>query len=307
MDWDHLRFVLGVADAGGLTAASRALRVDPATVSRRLDAVEAELRCKLFHRTRQGLAPTPAGAKLIAHARRIDEEVRALSFELSPEDRGIAGTVLLTATEPIAAGLVMPALAGFQAQQPGIALEVVTDIRTLDLGRREADIALRLARPREGDLRARRLGDVGYALYASPGYVKQHGMPKPADGFDGHKLIDWPLGYSIIPQVPWLRAQAAQATVVLRSNSAMVRRAAAQDGAGIALLPCVIAEDDPRLTRLPSERAPAQELWLVTHRDLARVPRIRVTLEFLAGAAKRARRRLEGAQEPFPPLLARQG
>lgn len=295
MDWDNLRFVLAVAEAGGLSAASRALRVDPATVSRRLDAFEAELKCKLFHRTRRGLELTAAGDKLIAHARRVDEEVRAISFELSPEDRGTAGIVVLTATEPIATGLVMPALAEFHARHAGIALEVVTDIRALDLGRREADIALRLTRPREGDLRARRLGDVGYALYASPAYLKQHGTPEDATQFAGHRLIDWPVGYGIIPQVPWLREQAARATVVLRSNSAMVRRAGAEAGAGIALLPCVIAEDDPRLTRLAAPPAPAQELWLVTHRDLARVPRIRLALEFLAATAKRERRRLSGA------------
>jgi len=294
MDWDNLRFVLAVAEAGGLSAASRALRVDPATVSRRLDAFEAELKCKLFHRTRRGLELTAAGDKLIAHARRVDEEVRAISFELSPEDRGTAGIVVLTATEPIATGLVMPALAEFHAKHAGIALEVVTDIRALDLGRREADIALRLTRPCEGDLRARRLGDVGYALYASPAYLKQHGTPDGDTQFAGHRLIDWPVGYGIIPQVPWLREHAASATVVLRSNSAMVRRAGAEAGAGIALLPCVIAEDDPRLTRVAAPTAPAQELWLVTHRDLARVPRIRLTLEFLAATAKRERRRLSG-------------
>jgi DNA-binding transcriptional LysR family regulator len=294
MDWDHLRFVLGVAEAGGLTQAARALHVDPATVSRRLDALEADLKCKLFHRTRRGLEPTSAGGKLIEHARRIDAEVRALSFELSPEDKGVAGTVVVTATDPLAAGLVMPALAEFHASHPGIAIEVVTDIRALDLGRREADIALRLLRPEGGDLKARRLGQVGYALYASPDYIKRHGTPDLERGCESHLLIDWPVDYGIIPQVPWLRQQAGRASVVLRANSAVVRRAAAVGGAGIALLPCIMAEDDPALLRIASPTAPAQELWLVTHRDLARVPRVRLTLEFLATTAKRAARRLEG-------------
>src|SRR5271155_5617251 len=128
MDWDHLRFVLAVADAGGLSAAARALRVDTATVSRRLDALEAELRCKLFDRSRRGLRPTPAGAQLVAHARRIESEVRALGFELSSEDRGLDGTVVITATEPIAAGLVVPALAAFRAKHPRLALHLAADI-----------------------------------------------------------------------------------------------------------------------------------------------------------------------------------
>jgi DNA-binding transcriptional LysR family regulator len=295
MDWDNLRFVLAVADAGGLSAAARALRVDTATVSRRLDALEAELSCKLFHRSRQGLRSTGAGQKLLAHARRIEAEVRALGFALSAEDRGLDGTVVITATEPIASGLVVPALPAFRARHPAIALELVTDIRALDLGRREADVALRLLRPHQGDLKLRKLGAVGYALYASQAYLDRHGMPDPADGCAGHALIDWPVPYTIIPQVPWLREQAARATVVLRSTSAMTRLAAAASGTGIALLPCVIADPDPRLVRVPSAPSPMQDLWLVTHRDLARVPRIRAVLELLGDAARRAARRLSGA------------
>lgn len=293
MDWDDLRFALAVADAGGLSAAGRALRVDPATIGRRLDGLEASLKCKLFHRRRQGLVPTPAGAKLILHARRIESEVQALGFEMSAEDRGLAGTVVITTTEPIAAGFVALALPAFEAKHPGIAVEVKTDIRTLDLGRREADIALRLARPTQGDLRGRKLGQAGYALYASRDYLDRRGAP--AAGFAGQLLIDWPVDYTVIPQVPWLRRVANAATVVLRSNSAMTRRAAATSGAGIALLPCILADLDPVLVRIESEAAPKQDLWLVTHHDLARVPRIRATLEFLAALAKRSAKRLAGA------------
>ncbi len=292
LDWDDLRFALAVADAGGLSAAGRALRVDPATIGRRLDGLEATLKCKLFHRRRQGLVPTPAGAKLIQHARRIEEEVRAVGFEMSAEDKGLAGTVVITTTEPIAAGFVAPALPDFEAKHRGIAVEVKTDIRTLDLGRREADIALRLARPTQGDLLGRKLGQVGYGLYASRDYLDRRG--KPTAGFEGHLLIDWPVDYTVIAQVPWLRKIAASATVVLRSNSAMTRRAAASSGAGIALLPCILADLDAGLVRVQSEAPPKQDLWLVTHRDLARVPRIRVTLDYLAETAKRSARRLAG-------------
>jgi DNA-binding transcriptional LysR family regulator len=294
MDWDHLRFVLAVADAGGLSAAGRDLRVDPATVSRRLDALEAELRCKLFHRSRRGLEATAAGAKLIEHARRIDGEVRALGFELSAEDRGLGGTVVITATEPIAAGFVAPALPAFRARHPAIAIEVVTDIRSLDLGRREAEIALRLSRPQQGDLKVRRLGAVGYALYASSAYLDRCGMPDPAASLAGHSLIDWPVDYTVIPQVPWLRQRAAQASVVLRSSSAMTRRAAAASGIGIALLPCLLADPGSDLVRVPMDAAPSQDFWLVAHRDLARVPRIRATLDFLAEIARRSAGHLAG-------------
>ncbi len=142
-------------------------------------------------------------------------------------------------------------------------------------------------------MRGRKLGQVGYALYASSGYLDRH--RQVVAGFTGHKLIDWPVDYTVIPQVPWLRRTAAEATVVLRSNSAMTRRAAAASGAGIALLPCILADLDPGLVRIKSEAPPKQDLWLVTHRDLARVPRIRATLEFLAATARRSAKRLAGS------------
>lgn len=285
MDWDHLRFVLAVADAGGLSGAARALGVDAATVSRRLDALEAELRCKLFHRTRAGLAPNSAGTKLIDHARRIEGEVRALAFELAPEDRGLGGTVIVTATEAIAAAVLAPALPAFHAKHPAIAIEIATDIRALDLSRREADIALRLLMPTQRDLKVRRLAAVRYALYASPAYLAAHSTPE--GDLAGHRLIDWPLPYTVIPQVPWLRARADKAAVVLRSNSAMVRLAAAASGAGIAMLPRLLGDGDARLVAIETEEPPRQDLFLATHRDLAAVPRIRTTLDFLADTVRR--------------------
>lgn len=287
MDWDHLRLVLAVADAGGLSQAARALQVDPATITRRLDAVEAHLRCKLFHRSRRGVEPTAAGTKLIALARRMDAEVRALGLSLSAEDRGLSGNVVITATEAVAAGLVAPALPEFRRRHPGITVEIATDIRLFDLGRREADIALRLSRPLQGDLKLRRLGAVGYALYAAPTYLADRGQPQAADGFAGHDLIDWPADYTVIPQVPWLRGLAPAATVVMRSNSASARAAAAAAGSGIALLPRLTADADGALVRLDFT-APAQELWLVSHRDLAQVPRVRAMLDHLAAVARAA-------------------
>jgi DNA-binding transcriptional LysR family regulator len=297
VDWDHLRFVLAVADAGGLTAAGRVLKVDPATVSRRLDALEHAMKAKLFHRTRQGLDPTPAGAKLVAHARRMAEEVAALEIALSAEDRGLAGTVVITATEPIAEGFVVPAIPSLQARHPGIAIEVVTDIRFLDLARREADVALRLARPDQGDLRVRRLGTVAYGLYASAGYLATFGRPDLARGFAGHRLVDWPANYTVIPQPAWLRSVAGSAEIALRSNSATARRAGAAAGVGLALLPCVTADSDRALVRIAMEGVPSLDLWLVTHRDVGRIPRIRAVLDHLADEARRLAPRLEGRHQ----------
>jgi DNA-binding transcriptional LysR family regulator len=293
MDWDHLRFVLAIAEAGGLSGAARRLGVDAGTVARRLDAIESALRCRLFHRSRHGLAPTASAAKLLAPAQRIAAEIRGLDLALAAEDRGDSGPVVVTATEAIAAAFLAPLLPRLRARHPGIVVELVTDIRTLDLARREADIALRLTRPTGGDLRARRIGSVGYALYGGHGYLAEVREGGAGARFAGHALIDWPFDYTVIEQVPWLRREAAAARVVLRSGSAVARQAACAAGLGLALLPCLLADGDERIARVKTSTAPpAQELWLVAHRDVARVPRVRAVLEFLALAARGRRRAL---------------
>lgn len=290
MDWNNLRLVLAVADGGGLSAAGRVLGLDPGTIGRRLDAMEADLGCKLFHRSRRGLMPTGAGLKLVARARRIDEEVRALGLELSPEDRGLQGVVTITATEVVSKCVLAPSLRQFRERHAGITLEIVSEIRKLDLGRREADIALRLTRPEEGDLRVRRLGSVAYALYGTSAYFDAFGPVNVCqpNGLEGHAIIDWPESYTVIPQVPWLRSRAGNARVVLRSCSAVTRLACVRAGLGLALLPCMMADQEAGLVRLPMpEEPPAQDLWLVTHRDLANVPKVRVTLDFISDVVRR--------------------
>jgi DNA-binding transcriptional LysR family regulator len=293
MDWDDLKVALAVAEARSLSGGARALGVDVATVARRLERLEAALGAKLFQRDNRGLAPTSAGEKLAAHVARMEAEVHDIRTGLDAADLGLAGTVAVTTTDVLACHLVTPALGRLQAQHPGIAIEIATDIRTLNLSRREADIALRLARPEQASLLARKVGDVGYALYATKAYLKAAG--EPAVGSAGHRLIDWPEDYTIIPQVPWLRRFAKDATVVLRANSAHARHQAAMAGLGLALLPCVMVGPKDGLVRIDTpEPAPSLELWLAAHQDQARVPRVRAVLDFLAETAAGEKGRLAG-------------
>lgn len=297
LDWDDLKVALAVAEARSLSGGARALGVDVATVARRLERLEAALGARLFQRDNRGLSPTSAGEKLAAHVARMEAEVHDIRSNLDAADLGLAGTVAVTTTDVLACHLIAPALGRLQVQHPGIAIEIATDIRTLNLSRREADIALRLARPEQASLLARKVGEVGYALYATRGYLKSAGQPDIAAGCPGHRLVDWPEDYTIIPQVPWLRRLAKEATVVLRANSAHARHQATMAGLGLGLLPCVMVGAKDGLVRLDTpEPAPSLELWLAAHQDQARVPRVRVVLDFLADTAMGERSRLVGRE-----------
>ena len=302
LNWDYLRLLLVIADKGGLSAASRIMRLDPGTVGRRLNLLETQVGCKLFFRTRRGLEPTSAGQKLCARARRMDDEVNAIWLELSAEDRGLRGHVSITATEATITGLIAPSLKSFRDRHPEIWVELISDLRVLDLGRREADIAVRFVRPHKGELRVRRFGSVGNDLYASPDYIKRYGIPQENDSataFHGHLTIGWPVSQTALPLARWIARIAGNAVTVLRSDSVAIRLAAAQAGVGIALLPCIAADNAPGLVRLQwrADPAPIQDLWLVSHNDVARIPRVRAVLEFIALVGKRGRPALLGLPE----------
>ncbi len=293
VDWDDLKIGLKVAEARSLSGAARALGVDVATAARRLERLEAAMGAKLFQRDNRGLLPTSAGEKLAVHAARMEAEVADLRTALDAADLGVEGIVALTTTDVLACHLIGPALPALRTRHPGIVVEVATDIRTLNLSRREADIALRLARPEQAALLARKVGTVGYALYAERGYLDTR--PKPADGLEGHVLVDWPEDYTVIPQVSWLRKIARSAATGLRANSAHLRHQAARAGLGIACLPCVMVAGDDGLVRIDiGDKAPALDLWLAAHRDQSRIPRVRATLDFVAELAETEKARLQG-------------
>ncbi|HZY05099.1 MAG TPA: LysR family transcriptional regulator, partial [Anaeromyxobacteraceae bacterium] len=159
LEWGHLRFFLELVRSGSLSRAARGLGVDRNTVARRVAALEAELGLPLFERGPQGWSRTAAGDELAAMASHIEEDVLALARHADARDRAVAGTVRLTTAAHLAAHLVVPAVPALRQRHPGLVLEVVADQRVFDLTRREADLALRMGRPRDASpgLLARKL------------------------------------------------------------------------------------------------------------------------------------------------------
>ena len=292
-DWDRLRVVLVLARGGTLSAAARALAVDHTTVARRLDGFERELGAPLFERGPEGFAPTPLGEAVLTAAERMEAEVNGLLRRIAGADPGVSGTVRLTTTGHLATHLFAPALTGFLARHPGLRMELLGDNRSLDLTRREADLAVRMVRPDTPGLVSRKLGEIAFACYAATGDARDFG----AQLFLGYD--DPPAN---APPHRYLSALVPPERVVLRSNTILPLVEAARAGLGCAVMPCFTAEADPALRRVPAQRAmPPVTLWLLYHEDLRRSPRLRAAVEFVDEVIQARRAALMPAGLPFDP------
>jgi len=284
LDWDDLRYFLAIARTGTLARAASSLEINATTVGRRLTALEERVRAKLFDRTPEGYALTTAGRDLLRRAERMEEEALALEREVLGADQRLSGSVRVTATEMIATRFVMPHLPRFGAQHPELTLELECSNHTVNLGRREADIALRLSRPREENVVTRRLADIPLGLYASRGYLEAHGMPADPDAsLRGHAVLLFAATRAFGVENQWFEARLDGASIALRSDSVSSIFAAALAGAGIALLPRAAAERDPGLVRVATTTTPEPRvIWQTVHEDLQKNARVRTVMGFLA-------------------------
>jgi DNA-binding transcriptional LysR family regulator len=279
-DWGDLRYLLAVERAGSFAAAARRLRVDQATVGRRLRALQAAAGTPLLERTSRSLALTEAGRRALAAAEAMDEAALRLERSLEAARPEVAGVLRITATDALATGLLAPRLPALLARHPALRVELHAGNERLSLSRREADLALRLARPVEPTVAARRAGSLGFALYASRVYLRARGRPGAA-GLREHALLGYDPDLGTATATAWVD-EVPGGRVVLRASTAAALAAAAAAGLGIAALPCFLADPEPELVRvLPEVRA--RELWIAVHADVRRSPRARAGLEFLSG------------------------
>ncbi|APG95716.1 LysR family transcriptional regulator [Sinorhizobium americanum] len=177
MDWNDLKFFLAVANMGSLSAASTQLGVSPSTVSRRIEALEAGLKVKLFRPHRDGYDLTPAGRELLPGAERAEAQMRVFERTARGKDSELAGPVRINAPELLGQEVLLPRLAGFLQSHPDIRIEMHSSVRPLQLVTEQADIVLRLVRPERGNYRQRKLGHVVFGIYAAPDYIACSGHP----------------------------------------------------------------------------------------------------------------------------------
>ncbi len=298
LDWDDLRSFLAIARSGSLSGAARALGVRQSTMGRRLEALEQRSGVRLFERTPSGFHLTETGAAILGRVTQIEAETLAIERAITGRDVRLEGLVRLTAVETLAAEILPQVLAGFHRRYPGITIELIADSQNLSLTRREADIALRFARPSQSDVAVRKLGDLSAALYASEAYLERCGLPDFTQGAPGHATLLLSEASMTLPEMQWFSRITAQATPSLRSNSRHVLLAAAQAGLGIVLLERFLADPAPGLARLPMpEPGPAdREVWLAVHNDIRHTPRVRALTDCLTTALRQLAGRLAPPQ-----------
>ncbi len=293
LDWNDLRFLLAAEQTGSFAAAARRLRVDPATVGRRLRSLERAVGTPLLERTPGSLTLTTAGRRALHAAEAMDEATLALERTIDAGRPEVSGVLRITATDALASRVIAPRLPELASRYPALTVELHVGNERLSLSRREADVAVRLSRPTEPAVVARRAGTLGFALYASRDYLHRRGAPTAATLRD-HPLLgyDRPLAPAPGP-FAWVD-ELRGGRVVLRCNTALTLLAATAAGLGVGALPTFLADAEGKLVRVLPERR-ARELWIAVHGDLRRSARARVGLEFLAAVLSSEGDRLNGA------------
>lgn len=292
LPWDDLQSFLAIARHRTLSAAARSLGVQQTTMGRRLAGLESRAGARLLARTPSGYVLTPAGEAILGHVERIETETLAIEHRVSGRDVRLEGEVRVTTIEILAVEVLTPAFARLRQEHPGIVLDVATDARGLSLTRREADIALRLARLTQADLAVRRVGAIGFGIYASPDYLARTGMPDLAAGSPGHTVILNPAEAMGLPEMTWLASLTHQARPAIRHNNRYGQRAAAQAGMGLAALSRFMG-DGTDLVRLDTPvPAPVRDVYLAVHNDIRHTPRIRAVIDTIALSMRAEARRL---------------
>jgi len=283
--WDLYRSFLAVMREGSLSGAARALAMTQPSLGRHIRELEAALDASLFTRSPQGLLPTELAARLVPHAQAMASATAALQRAVSAGEDAVRGVVRVTASEVIGTEVLPPMLAEFRREHRGVTIELAVTNRAQDLLRKDADLAIRMARPTQQALVARQLARIELGLFAHPRYLRRHGAPASLDELREHSLIGFdqepPYLRAMRPKhLPWSRELFA-----LRTDHDLAALAAIRAGYGIGICQAPLAARTPKLVRLlPQELAIPMECWVVMHEDLRRQAAVRRLFDHLADA-----------------------
>lgn len=293
MDWDKVRIFHAAAEAGSLTKAGDVLGLSQSAVSRQVSALEGELKAPLFHRHARGLVLTEQGELLFRTARELVTKLEQTQAQLSDSRQKPDGVLKVTANVGLGAHWLTPRLDEFIDKYPDIQLQLILTDDELDLAMREADVALRLRQPQQGDLIRRKLFTVHMHVWASAEYLKRHGQPRSPADLDRHRLlafggdipsflkdINWHLNAGRDPKEP--------REPILTANNITALVKALQGGVGIAVMPdYLVAPGSGLIQVLTSESMPELECYLVYAETLKGVARVQVFRDFMVGKAQR--------------------
>jgi len=295
-DWNDLKLFLAFARNGSTLAAAKALGVNQSTVHRRLAALEECLGRRLVERHLTGYRLTALGEELRPYAERVEEAAAAFERHLASCDQELTGKIRVTCPAAVADRLARtPLIDAFHARYPDLRVELVMSERFLDLSKGEADIAIRAGESPDDALVGRKIAEGRWGVYASRSYVERHGRPERQEDIERHLVVAFDGAIAHYPAAQWLRSIAPNATVAARSDNWPGFVLAVKSGAGLAPLLTSEGNRDSDLVRV-IDNIPelVTNYYLLTHRDLQRVPRVRAFFDFVSTEIKAFRAALSG-------------
>jgi DNA-binding transcriptional LysR family regulator len=284
VNWDALQVFLAVARTGRISAAARRLAVEHTTVARRLAALEAQLGVPLFYRTSAGYVLTPHGKNALPQAETMGQAALALAARAREASAVDAGRVRVAMAPEFGSHWLAPRLPDFRVRHPRIDLHVLVGTRQRDLARGEAELAIQSPRPRQKGVISVRIAKATLGLYASRALASAGNWRVAGSDSPGRPLLVYTRALQMLQEAAWFQPLLAGANVVLETNSTHVLLEAARAGAGVAVLPRFVARAHEDLIAVSDDVA-GHDVWLITHPEFRRDPRIRAVADFLKSIA----------------------
>jgi DNA-binding transcriptional LysR family regulator len=283
LDWSLIRSLLAVAEAGSLSAAARATGISQPTLGRHVQAAEAALGVPLFTRVAQGLVLTEAGQALMPAAKAMQAAAAELALTAAGRVTGIAGSVRITASRVVSHTILPPILAQLRAEEPGIQIDLVPSDTSENLLFGEADIALRMYRPTQGDLVARHVGDLALGLYAARTYLDRVGRPTSPEDLMRLEFVGEDRQDQIIRVMGRLGIAVSRSFFPVRCDDPLTYNALIQAGCGLGGMLRRLGDADPALERIDViPDLPSLPVWLTAAPQLRQSPRLRRVWDALA-------------------------
>lgn len=290
MNWDHLRVFLTVARSGQILSAARSLRLDHATVSRRLTALEKELGAKLVDRTPAGCVLTQAGQQLFQTAERMESEMLRIQSSLGDSDDAISGVTRIGAPDGFGIYFLAPQLGALVDRYPALTIRLVPLPRVFSVSKREVDIAITLDRPEDGRLICQKIVDYRLRLYASSAYLARKPAVRNPDDLRTHTLVTTLSDILWSPTIDFFGSQ----TIFWRSRfecaNLVGQFEAVKCGIGVAVLPDFVACSAPDLQLVLPDMSFMRTYWMVSHPDSQGIKRISIVRNTIIEKARQMRR-----------------
>lgn len=299
-DWNDIRFFLELSRKGRLTEVAKALKVDHTTVSRRISTLEQELDAKLFESTTRGYVLTQAGERLLMQAESMESASATIQDLIGGENKTLTGVVRLGVPEGFGSQFLSQDMSLFQERHPEIELEFVANDRFVSLSKREADLSITLERPRSGRLISKKLTDYNLRLYASKSYLKDHPPIRSMADLKDHNFVSYIDELVPDPQMLYLSEFVSNPNVTLKSSSIVFQFQASLAGAGLNIMHCFVADQQPELVCvLRDEIEVNRTYWLNTPEEIHDLARIKAVSQFLSDRVNARKKELLG-QIPHP-------